>query len=146
MKALIQRVTKANVTINESVYSKINTGLVILLGINKEDTAQDADRLAKRILSYRIFEDSSGRMNHSIEAIKGELLVVPQFTLVADVSKGTRPSFSKAANPEKAEALYKKFIENLSLSGLSIETGQFGAEMIVSIHNNGPVTFLLDTR
>ena len=108
--------------------------------INKEDTAQDADRLAKRILSYRIFEDDSGRMNHSVEAIKGKLLVVPQFTLVADVSKGTRPSFSTAAEPEKAEAIYQNFIENLYLSGLYIETGQFGAEMIVSI------TFLLDTR
>jgi len=140
MKALIQRVAMAQVTINQSVYSQINTGLVILVGINKEDTKQDVDRLAKRILSYRIFEDSSGRMNYSVEAIKGKLLVVPQFTLVADVSKGTRPSFSTTAEPEKAEALYKKFIENLSLSGLSIETGQFGAEMIVSI------TFLLDTR
>lgn len=101
--------------------------------------------MAERILSYRIFEDDSGKMNRSICDIKGQLLVVSQFTLVADVAKGTRPSFTPAAEPIAAEELYKNFVKKLSSTGLRVKTGRFGAKMLVSIHNDGPVTFLLET-
>ena len=145
MKALIQRVRAAEVTVNDKPIARMGQGLVIFLGISKKDGTKEADRLADRILSYRIFEDDSGRMNRSISDIKGQLLVVSQFTLVADVAKGTRPSFTPAADPKAAEEIYEHFVGKLSSSGLQVETGQFGAKMMVSIHNDGPVTFLLET-
>ncbi len=146
MKALIQRVVEAQVSVGQETVGRIGPGLLVLLGITKTDTEKDADRLAERVLNYRIFNDEEGRMNRSISEIEGQILVVPQFTLVADVAKGTRPSFTPAAEPALAEALYGLFVENLASSGLSIETGRFGEHMLVSLHNDGPVTFLLETR
>lgn len=130
---------------NDKSIAQIGQGCVILLGVSKKDKKKEADRLAERILSYRIFEDDSGKMNRSICDIKGQLLVVSQFTLVADVAKGTRPSFTPAAEPIAAEELYKNFVKKLSSTGLRVKTGRFGAKMLVSIHNDGPVTFLLET-
>jgi D-tyrosyl-tRNA(Tyr) deacylase len=144
MRILIQRVIEAQVSVDREVIGRIGPGIVVLLGIAKEDTPAQAVRLAERLLAYRIFEDEEGRMNRSIQDIKGALLVVSQFTLVADVAKGTRPSFSTAAPPDLAEVLYCTFIDRLSASGLTVETGRFGAHMVVSLHNDGPVTFLLE--
>ena len=146
MKALIQRVLEAQVSVDREIVGRIGPGLVVLLGISKDDTPADADRLSERILSYRVFDDEQGRMNRSIREIEGHLLVVSQFTLVADVAKGTRPSFTPAADPALAQHLYGKFLDHLTKSGLQIETGRFGARMVVSLHNDGPVTFLLETR
>lgn len=145
MRILIQRVIEAQVAVGQEVIGRIGPGLVVLLGVAKEDTPAQAVRLAERLLAYRIFEDEAGRMNRSIEEIKGSFLVVSQFTLVADVAKGTRPSFSTAAPPDLAEALYRVFVDRLAASGLSVETGRFGAHMVVSLHNDGPVTFLLES-
>lgn len=145
MRILIQRVIEAQVAVGQEVIGRIGPGLVVLLGVAKEDTPAQAVRLAERLLAYRIFEDEAGRMNRSIEEIKGSFLVVSQFTLVADVAKGTRPSFSTAAPPDLAEALYGVFVDRLAASGLSVETGRFGAHMVVSLHNDGPVTFLLES-
>ncbi len=144
MRTLIQRVIEAQVSVNQEVIGRIGPGLVVFLGVAKEDTAPQAARLAERLLAYRIFEDEEGRMNRSVQDIKGSFLVVSQFTLVADVAKGTRPGFSTAAPPDLAEALYRNFIDRLAASGLTVETGRFGAHMVVSLHNDGPVTFLLD--
>ncbi|NKE70602.1 D-aminoacyl-tRNA deacylase [Candidatus Manganitrophus noduliformans] len=144
MRILIQRVIEAQVAVDQEVIGRIGPGLVVLLGVAKEDTAAQAVRLAERLLAYRIFEDEEGRMNRSIQEIKGAFLVVSQFTLVADVAKGTRPGFSTAAPPDLAEALYRTFVDRLAASGLTVETGRFGAHMVVSLHNDGPVTFLLE--
>lgn len=144
MRILIQRVIEAQVAVDQEVIGRIGPGLVVLLGVAKGDTAAQAVRLAERLLVYRIFEGEEGRMNRSIQEIKGAFLVVSQFTLVADVAKGTRPGFSTAAPPDLAEALYRTFVERLAASGLTVETGRFGAHMVVSLHNDGPVTFLLE--
>lgn len=144
MRILIQRVIEAQVAVDQEVIGRIGPGLVVLLGVAKEDTAAQAVRLAERLLAYRIFEDEEGRMNRSIQEIKGAFLVVSQFTLVADVAKGTRPGFSTAAPSDLAEALYRTFVDRLAASGLTVETGRFGAHMVVSLHNDGPVTFLLE--
>ncbi|MCG3112770.1 MAG: D-aminoacyl-tRNA deacylase [Candidatus Manganitrophus sp. SB1] len=144
MRILIQRVIEAQVAVDQEVIGRIGPGLVVLLGVAKGDTAAQAVRLAERLLAYRIFEDEEGRMNRSIQEIKGAFLVVSQFTLVADVAKGTRPGFSTAAPPDLAEALYRTFVDRLAASGLTVETGRFGAHMVVSLHNDGPVTFLLE--
>lgn len=144
MRILIQRVIEAQVAVDQEVIGRIGPGLVVLLGVAKEDTAAQAVRLAERLLVYRIFEDEEGRMNRSIQEINGAFLVVSQFTLVADVAKGTRPGFSTAAPPDHAEALYRTFVDRLAASGLTVETGRFGAHMVVSLHNDGPVTFLLE--
>jgi len=145
MKALIQRVVEAQVAVEGEITARIGPGLVILLGVAKEDTPQDADRLADRILTFRIFDDEVGKMNRSVQEIGGQALVVSQFTLMADVAKGRRPSFDPAAGQELAERLYQAFVNRLAASGLTVETGRFGARMIVSIHNDGPVTFLLES-
>ncbi|MDC4203721.1 MAG: D-aminoacyl-tRNA deacylase [Candidatus Manganitrophus sp.] len=144
MRILIQRVIEAQVAVDQEVIGRIGPGLVVLLGVAKGDTAAQAVRLAERLLAYRIFEDEEGRMNRSIQEINGAFLVVSQFTLVADVAKGTRPGFSTAAPPDLAEALYRTFVDRLAASGLTVETGRFGAHMVVSLHNDGPVTFLLE--
>lgn len=144
MRILIQRVIEAQVAVDQEVIGRIGPGLVVLLGVAKGDTAAQAVRLAERLLAYRIFEDEEGRMNRSIQEIKGAFLVVSQFTLVADVAKGTRPGFSTAAPSDLAEALYRTFVGRLAASGLTVETGRFGAHMVVSLHNDGPVTFLLE--
>lgn len=144
MRILIQRVIEAQVAVDQEVIGRIGPGLVVLLGVAKGDTAAQAVRLAERLLAYRIFEDEEGRMNRSIQEINGAFLVVSQFTLVADVAKGTRPGFSTAAPPDLAETLYRTFVDRLAASGLTVETGRFGAHMVVSLHNDGPVTFLLE--
>lgn len=144
MRALIQRVIEAQVAVGREVVGRIGPGLVVLLGVAKEDTPERTVRLAERLLTFRIFEDEAGRMNRSIREIDGSFLVVSQFTLVANVAKGTRPGFSTAADPGAAESLYRLFVERLMESGLPVETGRFGAYMVVSLHNDGPVTFLLE--
>lgn len=144
MRALIQRVIEAQVSVGPEVIGRIGPGMVVLLGVAKGDTREQAIRLAERLLAYRIFEDEAGRMNRSIQETEGAFLVVSQFTLVADTAKGTRPGFSTAAEPVLAESLYAAFVEHLSASGLPVETGRFGAQMVVSLHNDGPVTFLLE--
>lgn len=146
MRALVQRVLEAGVSIDGETVSRIGPGLLVLLGIHKSDSTGDADRLAERILNYRIFDDEAGRMNRSIRDMEGQLLVVSQFTLEADTAKGTRPSFAPAADPVAAQELYGRFVDLLAASGLLVETGRFGARMVVSLHNDGPVTFLLETR
>ena len=146
MRALIQRVLEAQVSVEQEIVGRIGPGLVVLLGITKTDTEKDVDRLAERILSYRIFDDDNGRMNRSIRELQGQILIVSQFTLVADGAKGTRPSFAPAADPQLAQELYGYFVDRLAQSGLQIETGRFGTHMVVSLHNDGPVTFLLETK
>ena len=144
MKALIQRVKKASVTINGELYSSVGAGMLVLLGVQKSDTAENAEKLAQKLLNLRIFEDENGKMNFSIQDVSGEILVVSQFTLCADCRKGTRPGFDNAAPPEIANKLYEEFVKNLKASGLKVETGKFRAMMDVSLVNDGPVTFLVE--
>lgn len=145
MRAVVQRVKQASVAIDEITVGKISQGLMVLLGVGKEDTVQDAAYLAEKIAGLRIFTDADDKMNLSVQDIQGEILVVSQFTLYADCRKGKRPGFSDAALPETAIPLYEQFIANLKALGLSVATGQFGADMLVSIDNDGPVTILLDS-
>ena len=144
MKTVIQRVSRADVTISGTTAGKIGQGLLILLGVGPEDTEETADYIATKIINMRIFEDEKGKMNRSVKDVGGEILVVSQFTLYADCRKGNRPSFVGAAAPEPAEALYRYFIKKLSESGIHTESGEFGADMQVSLINDGPVTILLD--
>lgn len=144
MKALIQRVKKASVTINGELYSKIGKGLLIFLGVEKDDTEDNAEKLSQKIASLRIFEDENDKMNLSVNDVNGEILVVSQFTLCGDCKKGTRPSFDKAAPPETANALYEKFVAHLKDLGFSVQTGKFRAMMDVELINDGPVTFMVE--
>ena len=144
MKALIQRVKKASVTIDGELYSEINAGLLVFLGVTKEDGKENSTKLAEKILKLRIFEDDNDKMNLSVEDIKGEILVVSQFTLCADCKKGTRPSFDSAAAPEKAVELYEDFVSQLRLDGTRVKTGKFRAMMEVSLINDGPVTIFAE--
>lgn len=144
MKALIQRVKKASVTINGEIYSLIGAGMLIFLGVEKTDTILNAEKLAQKVLNLRIFEDENEKMNFSIKDVSGEILVVSQFTLCADCRKGTRPGFDNAAAPEIANKLYEEFVKLLKASDLKIETGKFRAMMDVSLVNDGPVTFWLE--
>ncbi|MBS5861007.1 D-tyrosyl-tRNA(Tyr) deacylase [bacterium] len=144
MKALIQRVKKASVTIDGELYSEINAGLLVFLGVTKEDGKENSTKLAEKILKLRIFEDDNDKMNLSVEDIKGEILVVSQFTLCADCKKGTRPSFDSAAAPEKAVELYEDFVSQLRLAGTRVKTGKFRAMMEVSLINDGPVTIFAE--
>ncbi len=147
MKALLQRVSSASVSINNSEHSSIPRGLLILLGIAGNDTEEDATWLAKKIIALRIFNDAAGLMNLDVQQANGSLMVVSQFTLHASYKKGNRPSFLNAAKPEFAEPLYRFFVEQSSkLSGKEIKTGIFGADMQVALVNDGPVTLLLDTH
>ena len=143
MIAVIQRVKKASVTIDNKLFSHINQGILVLLGIEKKDTEEQAKFLADKIINLRIFEDTEGKMNLSLADIKGEMLVVSQFTLAADCKKGKRPGFDNAAKPELAVPLYEKFIKFIKDQNIPIETGKFGAMMDVSLINDGPVTFIL---
>jgi len=143
MKALIQRVTSASVKVKEEFVGEISQGVLLFLGIEKGDDRQKADKLLEKVIKYRIFADKDGRMNLSLKDIRGELLVVSQFTLVADTQKGLRPSFSSAGLPEESDALYSYFVDQAAQSGLKVATGQFGADMAVSLVNDGPVTFNL---
>ncbi len=144
MKALIQRVTQASVVINGQCHSAIQRGLLLLLGVDRNDTPAVADKLLERVLDYRIFSDEQDKMNLSLREIQGDLLIVSQFTLSADTRKGRRPGFSTAASPAQGEALYEHFIAQAKQRHPSVETGSFGANMQVSLTNDGPVTFLLE--
>jgi D-tyrosyl-tRNA(Tyr) deacylase len=144
MKALIQRVQKGSVSVGGKLLSGVNQGLVILLGVGPDDTREKAQKLARKITHLRIFEDEIGKMNLSLLEVKGEALVVPQFTLYADTRKGQRPSFTDAAPPVVAEPLVTYFASCLEDLGISTAMGQFGAHMLVEIHNDGPVTILIE--
>lgn len=146
MRAVIQRVSQAAVSINEREVGRIDHGLLILLGVHDTDTQKDVDYLIKKIAQIRIFEDEQGKMNLSIEDVKGALLSISQFTLFADTKKGNRPSFIAAARPETAIPLYEAFNEGLRQRGITVETGEFGADMAVSLVNDGPVTIIIDSQ
>ena len=144
MKALIQRVKEASVTIEGNLYSKIGSGLLVFVGVEKGDEKINAEKLAEKITNLRIFEDENDKMNLSARDVKGEILVVSQFTLCGDCKKGTRPSFDKSAPLDIAKNLYEYFVERTKLSGLSVKTGVFQAMMDVALINDGPVTFLVE--
>jgi len=147
MRAVIQRVTKASVSINKKIKSSIGHGILILLGIEADDTREDIEWLAGKIVRLRIFDDENGVMNRSILEVNGDLLIISQFTLHASTKKGNRPSYIKAAKPEIAIPLYKQFIsESEKLTGKKVGTGEFGALMDVSLVNSGPVTIIIDTK
>lgn len=146
MKALLQRVTGASVSVGGEVVGRSGRGLVVLVGVANGDTERDVDYLAQKVVNLRVFPDDAGRFNLSALDINGELLVVSQFTLLADTRKGRRPSFTEAAPPAQAEALFQRFVEQVRATGLKVETGRFQQYMQVEIHNDGPVTILLDSR
>ena len=146
MKALLQRVSRASVSIRGERVAEIGKGLVAFLGVANGDSEKDAQYLADKVVNLRIFSDEQGKFNLSASDIDGELLVVSQFTLCADTRKGRRPSFTEAAPPALAEPLYNRFVELIRARGVKVETGIFQEHMLVEIHNEGPVTFLLDSR
>ncbi|MCD4676319.1 MAG: D-tyrosyl-tRNA(Tyr) deacylase [Desulfobacula sp.] len=146
MKAVVQRVKKSHVIVDNDIVSHIGNGLLVLLGVQNDDTQKDADFLVEKIINLRIFEDDNGRMNISLRDVKGELMVVSQFTLLGDCKKGRRPSYIKAAPPEKANDLYEYFIGRAIELGIVTKSGVFQAMMDVSLINQGPVTLLLDTK
>ncbi len=145
MIGLLQRVTQAQVTVDGDTVASINTGLLVLVGIEKNDSEKQAQRLFQKLIDYRVFPDEQDKMNLSLQDIKGGLLLVPQFTLAADTQKGLRPSFSSAAAPELGKQLFEYLIAYARQQFTSVETGVFGAEMQVSLINDGPVTFWLKT-
>ena len=144
MKGLIQRVKRASVTIDGEKYSEIGQGILVLLGVEKGDSEQNAEKLAGKIMKLRIFEDENGKMNKSVQDVKGEILVVSQFTLAGDCKKGTRPSFDKAELPQRANELYEYFTGVIRQNNINAPTGVFGAMMDVELVNDGPVTFMLE--
>ena len=146
MRAVIQRVTSARVIIDGKEYSRIGCGLLVLLGVEKEDTAADGEMLARRIVELRIFEDDAGKMNRSIADVSGQILAVSQFTLLGDCRRGRRPSFDPAAPPDIARDLYRIFVDQIGALGVPVATGVFQAMMDIELTNQGPVTFILDSR
>lgn len=144
MKVLIQRVTHASVRVDDEILGNIDNGLLILVGIEKHDTSDTLQRMTNKILGYRIFPDEDGKMNLSVSDINGGILSISQFTLAADTKKGLRPSFSSAAPPAEAKCIYTDFVQTLRKKHTQVEDGRFGADMKVSLLNDGPVTFLLD--
>ncbi|MBU5590969.1 D-tyrosyl-tRNA(Tyr) deacylase [Clostridium sp. MSJ-4] len=146
MRAVIQRVLNSSVTVEGKVISSIGTGFNILLGISKEDTIEDAKYLRDKILNLRVFEDEEGKMNKSLMEVSGEILIVSQFTLYGDCRKGRRPNFMNALSGEEAEKLYEHFVSLCKECDLKVETGVFGADMKVSIENDGPVTLILESK
>ena len=146
MRAVIQRVSQARVAIEAREHSRINAGILVLLGVETGDTTDDAIALAKKIIELRIFADESGKMNRSILDTSGEILAVSQFTLLGDCRKGRRPSFDDAAPPDQARDLYERFVDAVAASGVRVATGVFQADMDVELTNQGPVTFILDSR
>jgi D-aminoacyl-tRNA deacylase len=143
MKAVLQRVTRASVRVDGEIAGEIGPGLCVLLGVARGDGAADASRIAEKVARLRVFDDENGRFDRSLLDTGGAALVVSQFTLLGDVSKGTRPSFTEAAAPEDAEPLYEAFCEALRVLGIQVETGVFGARMAVELENDGPVTLVL---
>lgn len=146
MKAVIQRVSEANVSIDEEIVGQIDSGFVILLGVAGDDETVDADYLVDKIVNLRVFDDDAGKMNCSLLEKNGEALVISQFTLYANTRKGRRPSFTDAAPPEKAVPLYEYFIQKIAERGIRVAKGVFGAMMSVKIHNAGPVTIILESK
>ena len=147
MRTVIQRVTNASVSINGKIFSSIENGMLILLGIEVNDAIEDVEKLVSKIVKLRIFNDANGQMNLSITDVNGEFMVISQFTLHAETKKGNRPSYIKAARPEQAIPLYEKFIELLgTASSKEIKTGEFGADMKVELVNDGPVTIIIDSK
>ena len=146
MIALIQRVSEAKVVVNNKNIGEIQQGLLVFVGVEKNDSEQLVSRLVDKVLSYRVFADAEDKMNLSVQDIKGGLLLVPQFTLAADTQKGCRPSFSSAAPPEKGEHLFNEFVNQAKNKYQQIETGQFGEDMKISLLNDGPVTFWLQVN
>ncbi len=145
MRAVVQRVSQSSVKVDGETIGKIDHGLMILLGVSHEDTEHDAEYLVKKIVNLRIFEDSNGKMNLSLHETGGAVLVVSQFTLLADCRKGRRPSFVKAAHPDTAQKLYTYFVSQIKQHGILVQTGRFGAMMDVSLTNQGPVTLIIDS-
>lgn len=146
MRAVVQRVAESSVTSEGAPVGTIGHGLTVLVGVGRGDEAKDAKYLADKITSLRIFEDEEGKMNRSLLDVGGEMLAISQFTLYGDVKKGRRPSFTEAADPETAEALYKKFCEFVRETGVAVQEGVFQTDMVVRIHNDGPVTILIDSK
>lgn len=146
MRAVVQRVTKSRVTVEDKVTGAIGRGLMVLIGVEDGDGEQDAAYIADKVAGLRIFEDENGKLNLSVKDIGGSVLAVSQFTLLGDARKGRRPGFSKAAAPDEANALYRTVIEKLQAQDIHVEEGVFRAEMLVEIHNDGPVTILLDSH
>ena len=146
MRVVLQRVSRASVTVDDVVVGRIGTGWLVLLGVARGDTDDDANRLAEKVANLRAFEDEQGKMNRSVGDVGGSVLVVSQFTLLADCRTGRRPSFTEAAEPAEAERLYLRFVDQIRALGLNAETGTFRAMMDVALVNDGPVTFLLDSR
>lgn len=143
MIALLQRVTEASVEVDKQIIGEINQGLLVLLAVEPDDNEKKAARLAERVAGYRVFEDEYGKMNLNVKQVQGDILVVSQFTLAADTSKGMRPSFTSAAEPKFSDKLYQYFCQQLREQGFKVPTGQFGADMKVRLLNDGPVTFTL---
>jgi len=146
MRAVVQRVSQAAVEVDGGLVGRIGTGLLVLLGVADDDAEKDADDLAGKIVHLRIFEDEAGKLNRSLVDCGGEMLVVSQFTLYGDCRKGRRPSFVKAAAPDKGNALYRHFVEAVRARGVTVATGRFGAMMAVSLVNHGPVTLIVESR
>ena len=146
MKAVLQRVSEASVTVDGQVVAEIGPGLAVLLCVEQGDAEDEADFLARKITNLRIFEDEAGKMNRSVLDTEGSVLAVSQFTLAADLSRGNRPGFSAAAPPEPAKALYERFCGQLRAQGIGVETGRFAAHMAVRLVNDGPVTIWMDTQ
>ena len=146
MIAVLQRVTTGKVKIGDRIVGDIDNGLVILLGVHRDDKEEDIIFLADKVIGLRIFNDNNGKMNISLQDADGSVLVISQFTLCGDWRKGRRPSFTKAADPDKGKLLYEGFIDAVRSRGINVETGEFGAAMEVSLVNSGPVTFVLDTH
>jgi D-tyrosyl-tRNA(Tyr) deacylase len=146
MRAVLQRVSRAEVTVDGRAIGRIGRGLLVLLGVAKDDTEADAEFITARTLAMRVFADAAGKMNLALSQVGGELLVVSQFTLLADTESGRRPSFIRAAPPDQARRLYEHFLSLVRKAGVRVETGEFGAMMAVSLVNDGPVTIILDSR
>ena len=146
MRAVIQRVSKASVKVNDKVVGEIGKGLLVLIGVGKDDNEKDISYMAEKIVNLRIFEDENGKMNKSLLDIKGEILIISQFTLYGDCRRGRRPSFTDAASPDKGKEYYEKFVKEVKKYGVNVQTGIFQAMMEVELINQGPVTILLDSK